>query len=164
MRALTSVGIVAASSGLLLAGCASSNPFRSGGKSLRGPDEVAVPYGKQRAKDVTGSVTAVNTAETENLQDVLEMLRGHVPGLAIRELAGGEILLQLRGSSQSLSSDGSPLLVIDDMPVGPGGIRTALRGLSPHDVASIQVLKDVSTTAIYGTRGANGVILIYLKR
>ena len=50
------------------------------------------------------------------------------------------------------------------MPVSPSGVRLALKGINPHDVKSIQVLKDLSTTAIYGTRGANGVILIYLKR
>jgi iron complex outermembrane receptor protein len=50
------------------------------------------------------------------------------------------------------------------MPVGPNGTRLALKGINPRDVASIQVLKDVSTTAVYGTRGSSGVILIYLKR
>lgn len=161
-RGWTSAALLASS--VLLLGCAPSNPFRTHGKSFRGPDEVAVPYGSQDAEDVTGAVSTVNTAETEHLQDVLDMLRGHVPGLHVRELASGEILLGLRGGAQSMTSDGAPLLIIDDMPVAPNGVRLALKGLRPHEVKSIQVLKDLSTTAVYGTRGANGVILIYLKR
>jgi TonB-dependent SusC/RagA subfamily outer membrane receptor len=68
---------------------------------------------------------------------------------------------------QSLRTDAvsnQPLLVIDDMPILPSRVTGALRGLVPHQVHSIDVLKDVSSTAIYGSRGANGVILIHLKR
>ena len=158
------VDVAVAGACLLPAACGAPNPFRSHPAPFAGPDEVAVPYGSQDPEDVTGAVTSVNTSETDNLQDVLEMLRGHVPGLYVRETAGGDIRLQIRGSAQSLTSDGAPLLVIDDMPVGAGSVRLALKDLHPHDVKSIQVLKDVSTTAVYGTRGANGVILIYLKR
>lgn len=164
MRSRPALGLTIASSALLLASCGGSNPFRAHGGSFRGPNEVAVPYGTQDKEDVTGAVTTVNPRVTDNLRDVLDMLRGHVAGLYVNELPSGEIQMRLRGGTQSLSSDGSPLLVIDDMPVGPRGIRYALKGLSPHDVESIQVLKDISTTAVYGTRGANGVILIYLKR
>ena len=163
MRHLAATTLVVGS-GLFLASCATANPFHPTGKPFKEPDEVAVPYGTQDREDLTGAVTVVNTAATDNLQDVLDMLRGHVPGLYVRELPGGEIQLRLRGATQSLTDDGSPLLVVDDMPVGPSGVRMALKGLSPHDVKSIQVLKDISTTAVYGTRGANGVILIYLKR
>jgi TonB-dependent SusC/RagA subfamily outer membrane receptor len=161
---VSAVSLAVVGASVLLAGCGAHNPFRSGVKSFRGPDEVAVPYGAQDKADLTGAVTAVNTRETEHLQDVLDMLRGHVAGLYVRELPDGEILLEIRGGAQSLTSGGAPLLVIDDMPVGPQGVRLALKSLSPRDVESIQVLKDLSTTAVYGTRGANGVILIYLKR
>lgn len=164
MRAMASVSLALAGSSLFLAGCGASNPFRAHGKSFQGPDEVAVPYGTQDTEDVTGSVTPVNTAETENLQSVLDMLRGHVPGLYVRELPSGDILLGLRGGADSVASGTAPLLVVDDMPVSPNGTRLALKGINPRDVASIQVLKDVSTTAMYGTRGSSGVILIYLKR
>jgi len=112
-------------------------------------------------------VTSVPAQESEDLRDVLDILRGHVAGLQVTELPGGEIRLRIRGAFQSLQSDDAsnqPLLVIDGMPVHPRAIRLALKGLNPHDVESITVLRDLSTTSIYGSLGANGVILIRLKR
>lgn len=131
------------------------------------PDEIPVPYGTQEEPNVTGAVTSVPVKESDHLRDVLEMLRGHVAGLQVTELPNGDIQLRLRGPSQSLRADDAsnqPLLVIDDMPVQPRAIRLALKGLNPRDVERITVLKDVSSTSIYGARGANGVILIVLKR
>ncbi len=156
--------------GLLLAGCARvPNPFRTGERPSRTPSagEVAIPYGTQDEEDVTGAVTPVDTSGAQHFQSVLDMLRGHVPGLQVTELPSGEIRLRIRGGNQSLRGDdeaNEPLIVIDDMPVRPGATRLALKGLIPQQVASIQVLKDVSTTSVYGPRGANGVILIYMKR
>jgi iron complex outermembrane receptor protein len=115
----------------------------------------------------TGAVTSVPTEGNDDFHDVLDMLRGHVAGLQVTELPNGEIRLRMRGSYQSLQSEDAsnqPLLVIDGMPVHPRAIRLALKGLNPHDVESITVLKDLSSTAIYGSLGANGVILIALKR
>jgi TonB-dependent SusC/RagA subfamily outer membrane receptor len=164
---------VVLTSGVLLAGCVGPyNPFR-GGARAPGPapagagGEVEVPYGTQEEEDVTGAVGSVDPGATRHLRDVLDMLRGQVAGLQVVELPDGEIRLRIRGATQSLREDDAanePLLVIDDMPVRPGGIRVALAALVPRDVASIQVLKDVSSTSIYGARGANGVILITMKR
>jgi TonB-dependent SusC/RagA subfamily outer membrane receptor len=112
-------------------------------------------------------VTAVALDENEHFESVVEMLRSQVPGLLVTELPNGEIRLRIRGDQQTLRTDdesNQPLLVIDGMSILPSGIRGALRGLNPRDVESIQVLKDVSSTAIYGSRAANGVILIQLKR
>ena len=108
--------------------------------------------------------TAVDRAHYES---VIAMIRGKAPGLQVIEVAPGQFELRIRGAFQSLQSDDAsnqPLLVIDGMPVHPRAIRLALKGLNPHDVESITVLRDLSTTSIYGSLGANGVILIRLKR
>ena len=105
--------------------------------------------------------------ENENLQTVVEILKSHVAGLQVTELPNGEVILRIRGEQQSLRTDDAsnqPLLVIDDMPILASTTGRALRALVPHQIESIDVLKDLSSTAIYGSRGANGVILIRLKR
>lgn len=154
--------------GVLLTGCSSSRPEpESEGTPSLPPDRVQIPYGTQEAEDITGAVSAVPLDENEHVHDVLEMLQSHVPGLQVTYLSGGDIRLRIRGDQQTIRTDdesNQPLLVIDGMPVLPSALRGALRGIIPHEVESIQVLKDISSTAIYGSRGANGVILIRMKR
>ena len=153
---------------LALTGCGPHNPFRSGPRpSPDGSTTTRVPYGAQDRADVTGAVSSVPMDETEHMQEVLDMLRSHVPGLQVTELNGGDIQLRLRGHQQSLRTDDAanqPLLVIDDMPILTSMTSVALRGLVPSEIQSIHVLKDISSTAIYGSKGANGVILVHLKR
>jgi TonB-dependent SusC/RagA subfamily outer membrane receptor len=153
---------------LVVSGCSqNSNPFRDGTRPYSPPGDVRVPYGEQDREDVTGAVTAVPLDENEHFQSVVEMLRSQVPGLQVTELSNGEIRLRIRGDQQTLRTDdesNQPLLVIDGMSILPSAIRSALLGLNPREVESIQVLKDVSSTSIYGSRAANGVILIQLKR
>ncbi|MGH7507343.1 MAG: TonB-dependent receptor plug domain-containing protein [Longimicrobiales bacterium] len=128
------------------------------------PGEIPIGYGTQPREDVTGAVGSVPaSAENRNVNRVEELLRGHVPGLRVVRLPNGDISLSIRGMS-SMLDDGEPLLVIDGMPVRSQNISRALRGLNPDEIDNIQVLKDVSSTSVYGTRGANGVILITLKR
>ena len=154
--------------GLVLAGClGGSNPFRPRTQPFSPPDEARIPYGAQDAEDVTGAISSVPMDENQHLHDVVEMLRSQVPGLQVTELPNGEIRLRIRGEQQSLRTDeasNQPLLVIDGMPILSSATGSALRGLIPHQVESIHVLKDLSSTAIYGSRGANGVILIRMKR
>jgi TonB-dependent SusC/RagA subfamily outer membrane receptor len=103
-------------------------------------------------------------------ESVIEMLRGQVPGLEILEMGTGQIEVRIRGLNQSLQTDAGgasvgqqPLVVVDGVPSGrPAG--EVLMALNPQDVASISVLKDVSSTAVYGTKGANGVIIVRLTR
>jgi len=89
-------------------------------------------------------------------------LAGRFPGVEVFRLASGDLSVQIRGASSFVGST-EPLYVIDGMEIspGPGG---ALVGINPADIASIQVLKDIGSTALYGVRGANGVILITTKR
>ena len=82
-------------------------------------------------------------------------------GVLVTELPGGGIRVRIRGS-RSILGGNDPLYVVDGMVIQT--IDGALYGINPHDVESISVLKDASSTAIYGSRGANGVILVKTKR
>jgi len=107
---------------------------------------------------------AVSRQEIEDKQgeSIEKQIMSKSPGVVVTTNADGSIAVNIRGSSSKLSSN-EPLYVIDDIPItpGPGG---ALVGLNPHDIESIQVLKNPEDTAIYGSRGGNGVILIKTKR
>lgn len=130
-------------------------------------EEVPVGYGTQPKAEVTGAVKSVAEPELEagHFADMVDFLQGRVAGLQVVDMGGGQVSLRIRGVNQSLQQVTlEPLLVIDDMPVVSGNVSIALRGMRPQDVRSVQVLKDVSSTAIYGTRGASGVILIRMKR
>lgn len=95
-------------------------------------------------------------------QPVEEIVAARVSGVSVVRTADGGIAIRIRGATSILGSN-APLYVIDGIPVeaGPNG---SLKGIAPSDIASIEVLKDVASTAIYGVRGANGVILIKTKR
>ena len=111
---------------------------------------------------MTGSISSLRPEETDAaVTQVVQMLE-RVPGLTVIHLSNGDISLRIRGT-RSLQGDNEPLLVIDGVPA-QGAIGASLAGLAPHDIARIDVLKDAGSTAIYGIRGANGVILITTKR
>jgi TonB-dependent starch-binding outer membrane protein SusC len=124
---------------------------------------VVVGYGTQRKSDVTGSVASI---KGDDLRDVpapnaVAALQGRLPGVDIarnssRPGAGGQI--RIRGA-RSLSNTNDPFIVLDGIP-----FSGSINDINPNDIASIDVLKDASSTAIYGFRGANGVILITTNR
>jgi len=91
-----------------------------------------------------------------------EALMGRFPGVEVTRTAGGGIAVRIRGTT-SITGSNEPLYVVDGIPIqaGPNGTLT---GINPYDIATIQVLKDPAETAIYGMRGANGVIVIKTKR
>ncbi|HZO18089.1 MAG TPA: TonB-dependent receptor plug domain-containing protein [Gemmatimonadaceae bacterium] len=95
-------------------------------------------------------------------QPIEEILKGRVAGVTVARAPGGGIAVRIRGGS-SLYGNNEPLYVVDGMPIeaGPGG---SLTGIDPYDIESIKVLKDPAETAIWGIRGANGVIIIQTKR
>lgn len=128
-------------------------------------DEVIViGYGTSKRKDFTGSVTSVKLEETPaaltNNTNALEDLKGKVGGLDIGATtsAGGEPSMQVRGQN-SLSGSNNPLIVVDGV-IFMGSIND----ISPSDIASIDVLKDATSAAAYGSRSANGVIIITTKK
>jgi len=131
---------------------------------------VVVGYGTQQARDVTGSVTRVGRREfnTGRIISPEQLIQAKVPGVQVvgSNEPGGGISVRIRGGS-SVTSSNEPLYVVDGVPLPVGGGisagRDPLNFLNPDDIASVTVLKDASATAIYGSRGANGVIIITTK-
>ncbi|MGB5943323.1 MAG: SusC/RagA family TonB-linked outer membrane protein [Leeuwenhoekiella sp.] len=130
---------------------------------------VVVGYGSSTKKDLTGSVTLVSEDDFNKGNNVTaeNLLNGRVAGLTINTGgspgAGSEI--RIRGGA-SLNASNNPLIVIDGLPVDnvANGARSVLSSLNPNDIESFSVLKDASAAAIYGNRGANGVIIITTKK
>jgi len=128
-----------------------------------GIDEVvAVGYGKQKRADVTGSVSSVKADNLtfKTTSNPLEALQGKVPGLSITNNSGrpgGEMNVNIRGFN-SITASNTPLFVID------GVVGADFETINPSDIESVDVLKDASSTAIYGSRGANGVIIVTTKK
>jgi TonB-dependent starch-binding outer membrane protein SusC len=94
---------------------------------------------------------------------VEEVLQGRVAGLQVLRLANGSYSLRIRGAATILGS-GEPLLVLDGLIVPPELVPGTLSMLSPHDVARVEVLKDAGSLAFYGSRGANGVLVVTTRR
>ncbi|MDT0641710.1 TonB-dependent receptor [Zunongwangia sp. F363] len=122
---------------------------------------VVVGYGTSRRSDLTGSVVSIsgNELKEQAKSSVAETLTGRLAGVQVLSTEGSpdaEINIRIRGNG-SLTQDSSPLIIVDGFPVN------SMSDISPTDIANISVLKDASSTAIYGSRGANGVIIITTK-
>lgn len=122
---------------------------------------VVVGYGTQKKKDVTGAVTSVNIKEisSQPVPDIGQAIEGRAAGVQALTSGspGSNVTIRVRGVGTINNAD--PLLVIDGVPTD-----VPLNTLNPDDVASFDVLKDASAAAIYGSRGANGVVLITTKK
>lgn len=141
---------------------------------------VVIGYGTQKKKDLTGAVSSVKAKDLvmSSGPEVGNMLKGKAAGLTIRQNSaqpGGGFDILIRGGGSSSRSINTPLYVVDGFPltdlVQPGsgnrydgGSQSVLNSFNPNDIESIEVLKDASATSIYGTRAANGVILITTKK
>lgn len=129
-----------------------------------GVDEVVVVgYGTQKKSDITGTVTSVGKDRLEMVPNITiaQAIQGAVPGLMIQNTSAGaepDLSIMVRGR-KSIAANNSPLIVVDGIPYGG-----KLSDINPNDVKSIEILKDASAAAIYGSRGANGVILITTKQ
>ncbi len=132
---------------------------------------VVVAYGTQKRKDLTGAITSITSENFVKgaIQTPEQLVAGKVAGVQITSNGGAPgagSTIRIRGGS-SLNASNDPLIVIDGVPLDNGGINGASNGLgfvNPADIESITVLKDASSTAIYGSRAANGVIMIVTKR
>lgn len=124
---------------------------------------VVVGYGTMRKSDVTGALAVVSAKDlsTKPVTNAFEALQGKVAGVDITSAQRpGELeSIRIRGN-RSLNATNAPLYVVDGVVLSSGGIES----INPRDIESINVLKDASSTAIYGSRGANGVILVTTKR
>ena len=145
-----------------------------------GLDEVVVVgYGTQKKRDLTGAVSSVKAKDLviSSGPEIGNMLKGKVAGLTIRQNSaqpGGGLDILVRGAG-SVNASNAPLFVVDGFPISDlqqpesggryqAGTQSILNSFNPNDIQSIDVLKDASATSIYGSRAANGVILITTKR
>ncbi|HYG39627.1 MAG TPA: SusC/RagA family TonB-linked outer membrane protein [Cytophagales bacterium] len=143
---------------------------------------VVIGYGRQEKKDVTGSVVSLSPKDFNKgvINSPEQLLQGRAPGVQVNPSSGepgAPIIIRIRGAA-SPRGNNSPLFVIDGIPLsgndvsagtadygqGVGSARNPLNFLNPDDIENISVLKDASATAIYGSRGANGVVLISTKQ
>ncbi len=123
---------------------------------------VVIGYGTQRAKDLTGAISMVSVDDMKKSQfpTIQRALQGRAPGVLVTQVSGdpgAEMSIKIRGIG-SINRSSEPLYIIDGVPAG------GMNGINPDDIESIQILKDASSTAIYGARGANGVVIITTKR
>src|SRR5690606_18744815 len=140
-------------------------------EDLSSLDEVVVVgYGEQERKDITGAVSSLkaNDFEGEAISSLSQGMQGKIAGVNISTASGapgGNMIVRIRGNNSVLGSN-DPLYVIDGFPIqeGTSGSTNLLNTINPADIESIEVLKDASATAIYGSRGSNGVIIITTKQ
>jgi TonB-linked SusC/RagA family outer membrane protein len=141
-------------------------------------DVIVVGYGIQKKREITGSIAKVDSKDivTKMTSSFEGVLAGQAPGVSVTTgsgMAGSGAIVRVRGVA-SINSAGDPLYVVDGIPItndifGLGG-RTGgmnlnpLSSIDPNDIESIEVLKDASATGIYGSRGANGVVIITTKK
>lgn len=126
-------------------------------------DVVVIGYATVKKKDVTGSVAGINQKDIRSrpVDNALQAMQGKVAGVDItsNERPGQVGSINIRGV-RSLTASNSPLFVVDGIPLSTGGIEY----LNPNDIETIDVLKDASATAIFGSRGANGVVIVTTKQ
>lgn len=140
-------------------------------------EAVVVGYGTMRRRELSSAVSKINNKELNDLpvQSFEQALQGKLTGVSVTQgsgLAGSPSIIRIRGIS-SISASGDPLYVVDGIPItqdysvygNQGGFNfNPLANLNPADIESVEVLKDAAATSIYGSRGANGVIMITTKR
>ncbi len=148
-------------------------------ESIEGIDEVTVvAYGEQKSREVTGSISSIKSKEIQSVPtaNVTNLLQGRVAGMRVTNATGspggGGTSIVIRGfNSLSVESDrraSDPLWVIDGVPVysftSPVTGTNALADIDPNDIESIEILKDAASASLYGSRAANGVILVTTKK
>lgn len=137
---------------------------------------VVVGYGTKKKSDLTGSIVSVGAKEIESrpVQNAVQAMQGKAAGVDIgsNERPGTVANINIRGS-RSITASNTPLYVVDGIPINTGGtdadgqpIKSAggIDFINPNDIESIDILKDASATAIYGSRGANGVVIVTTKK
>lgn len=123
-------------------------------------DEISTGYGREPRATSTGAVSSltqrdIHDRRVHSIQELLD----RVPGVDVQRLGNGQFSVRVRGV-HSIDGDNEPLFVIDGIPRTSGTFTAALEAIDPSNVDRIDVLKDASSLAMYGSRGANGVIVI----
>jgi len=134
----------------LIVGCGSS----SGKPASTSPSPAAAPQGGS-----TVTSQDIHPAPNEPIEKVLQ---GRISGVVVTQAPDGGILVQIRGQSAAMGNT-QPLYILDGVAIEPGP-SGSLSGISPYDIESIRVLKDPADLTMYGSRGANGVIVIKTKK
>lgn len=162
MFAFHRVVVAAASSAIVLLTACSSPGLPPAGPA---PGEVDTGHGTQKEEKITGSVTSLDEEKLGGDRPVqwMELLRGRVAGLEFVKNGNGPPSIRIRGIS-SVNNQPYALIVVDGIPMNTTDLDNALAGLTYRDIRQVDVLKDVSSTAIYGLRGAGGVIVINTRR
>ena len=124
---------------------------------------VAIGYGTAKKSDVTGSIASINEKSLKEVPvaNVAQSMQGRIAGVQIDQTStrpGGDSQIRIRGS-RSLNASNDPLIIVDGIP-----FAGSLNDINPGDIKAVDILKDASATAIYGSRGANGVILVTTNR
>jgi TonB-dependent SusC/RagA subfamily outer membrane receptor len=132
-----------------------------GGSSTGDPAQAPAPTTSRPADQQKANAVEGSDMQRLNVQSIEEYLNGRVPGLQVLRSESGQYTIRIRGNA---SAEGEPLLVVDNVPVTQGMNSDALRNLNPREIARVEVLKDASATAMYGSRGANGVLVIKTRR
>lgn len=155
-NALVHAGLAA----LVAAGCGANPPAAEGPE----PEPVEVGYGTQDPRTIAGAVGSLNTEgrNASRATRVEELFQGRLAGVQVTNTGSG-YSVRVRGAG-TLLSGGEPLYVVDGVPLHGAAPGHALDGINPSDVARIDVLKDAGSAAIYGSKAANGVILITTRR
>lgn len=132
-----------------------------GAPRINPAEQVDVGYDRMHPEDVTGSVSSLVAEDFDRVRvsSIEELIRDRVAGVQVRRLPNGDYSFRIRGT-RSLIGNNEPLVVIDGMPISTQVVSAAMAGIMPNDVIRIDVLKDAGSTAAYGSRGSNGVILI----
>lgn len=137
----------------LLAACASGGAKGTAG--TRGAKGAAP------SPESSSTVTAADIDQNPNTP-IEQLLRGRIAGVTVARADDGGLLVRVRGSTSMHGSD-APLFVIDGVPLQPSPTGS-LQGINPYDIESIKVLKDPASLTLYGSRGANGVVVIKMKK
>jgi TonB-dependent SusC/RagA subfamily outer membrane receptor len=129
------------------------------GACSSGQSAESAPRPEPAANAATVKASTIEQSPKESVEKILE---GRIAGVNVTRLADGSIAVRIRGGS-SFHGNNDPLYVLDGVPIEPGP-NGSLTGVNPNDIESIKVLKSAADVAIYGSRGANGVIVIKTKR
>jgi TonB-dependent SusC/RagA subfamily outer membrane receptor len=164
VRVAVAAGLVA----LPATGCGGARASSSDHPSPAGTSARDSAAGDTASRARRAGAASVGVLQGEELARqrvtrVEELFQGRVAGVHVVRTSGGGYQVRIRGTKTFLGSD-EPLFVIDGMPIMSASPGAALEGINAHDVARIEVLKDAAALAMYGSRGANGVILITTKR
>ena len=151
---------------LITGACVTVPPRERGTAPQVERDSVTIAYGRVARRQLTSSVGSITEDDIATMtpQRVEQLFQGRLAGVQVLRGPRGELSIRIRGAPTLGYSSAEPLIVVDGMPTQDRGFGSVLDGIAPMDIARIDVLKDAAATAVYGVRGANGVILITTKR